>query len=210
MGTANASVRMNFFENRRQCVRNHTETQTVQKLPILLNASFINQTITSILSSDYVGWRRWFEDCTARKNALRNRDKKSRHLNSASAGTSLNYYKKLKYSLASTNFKTLLWQQQLRNRQISDGVVGSRPTTTNNNLGLAQDQPTVPINKQFRSKVTELQAVVKTQIPNAQTLHWHYHRLYWSFSRVSWLCAWNSVHSIDAHNDNFTPLSASA
>ena len=56
-------------------------------------------------------------------------------------------------------------------RQTSDIVVGSRPTTTNNNLGLAQDQPTVPINKQFRSKVTELQVVVKTQIPNAQTLH---------------------------------------
>ena len=41
-------------------------------------------------------------------------------------------------------------------------------------------------------------------------LHRHYHRLYWSFSRVSRLCAWNSVHSIDAHKDNFTPHFASA
>ena len=36
-------------------------------------------------------------------------------------------------------------------RQTSDIVVGSRPTTTINNFGLAQDQPAMPVNKQLTS-----------------------------------------------------------
>ena len=33
--------------------------------------------------------------------------------------------------------------------QTSNIVVGTRPTTTDNNFGLAQDQPVMPVNKQF-------------------------------------------------------------